>query len=530
MKIAVIASLLLSILATILFFGQKLGISVFIFVLPLICFTIYFLEKHRKTKNRKAYLLAVPILLLSATYAIYQNLFFQVINVLVMIVIYLVMLITAMLEKYQLEFSCRRALYLMIKPFNYMSQTCKSIGKVFPTKKEKKQYLRIKLIKQIILGAIISIPILIIVISLLSSADITFAEETKSIFNFFTKNCGQILDIGFWFSLTSKLLVICALTLYFISFIFNILSQKPWKVREEKELKIQIETTILNTIVTILNVIYIIFCRIQIMSLINVCAGTIAYANYAREGFFQLMAVSVINFVIILITTKNEKQSSKAQVYYRKGMNLILAISTIIILISAFIRMNLYGEAYGYTFLRIYVYFALMTETILMFPTIIYILKDKFVPWKSYFLIVVTVYLVMNFCNIPHFIANKNIERYLKNNQDIDVLYLRKTKTDGIEPVIKLYENTQDEYLKSNLGSYLVFMKEQLEEKDNIIEWNYSKWNARRLLNNMNLEIYNGNNYIENVQTNNTQIYNKENNKYLENTREKEYINYNQNN
>ena len=198
------------------------------------------------------------------------------------------------------------------------------------------------------------------------------------------------------------------------------------------------------------------------------------------------MVVSIINFIIILVTTQNKKESTKPQMIYRKVMNLILAISTIIILISAFVRMNLYGEAYGYTFLRILVYFALITEGLLMIPTIVYIWKGGKLPTRSYFIIVVIIYLAMNFSNIPNMIATKNVNRYLEQQNQIeskiDVLYLTKTKTDGLEEVIKLYETTQDPVIKRQLEAYFENLSLQLEKEDSWVEWNYSRWEARNLL------------------------------------------------
>ena len=486
MKIAVIASLLLSILATTLFFGQNLGISVLLFVLPLILFTMFFLEKHRKVKNKKGCILVIPILLLSSTYAIYQNMFFRVTNIIIMVTLYNIMLLWIMTEKYQLEFAIKRIFNIMIKPFHYINETCKEIGKVFRINKLKTEESSSswKIIKQIGTGIVVSIPILIIVIALLASADSLFAEGTQNVLLAIFENGRVILDLPFWFTLVAKLLTICALTIYFISYMINILSQKPWSTKEEKTIKIQIETTILNTVVTILNIIYIIFCKIQITNLFAKIATNdmIDYANYAREGFFQLMAVSLINFIIIIISTKNNSQSSKMQIYYRKIMNLVLLVATAIILSSAFIRMNLYGEEFGYTFLRILVYFALITESILLLPTIVYIFKDTFPVWKSYFIIITIMYVIMNFSNINQMIAKKNIDRYLNEGKKIDIYYLMKTKTDGLEEVIKLYETIEDQNLKYQLENYLDKMKNQLEEKENIVEWNYSTWKARELL------------------------------------------------
>ena len=50
---------------------------------------------------------------------------------------------------------------------------------------------------------------------------------------------------------------------------------------------------------------------------------------------------------------------------------------TLIIIVSSFYRMNLYEQAYGYTLLRLGVYVALITEGILLIPTVVYIVKDK---------------------------------------------------------------------------------------------------------------------------------------------------------
>ena len=44
------------------------------------------------------------------------------------------------------------------------------------------------------------------------------------------------------------------------------------------------------------------------------------YASYARQGFFQLMAVSIINLAIILVTSKRNEINKK--ITYTKIMNL----------------------------------------------------------------------------------------------------------------------------------------------------------------------------------------------------------------
>ena len=77
---------------------------------------------------------------------------------------------------------------------------------------------------------------------------------------------------------------------------------------------------------TVLNLVYLVFCYIQI-SVLFMKIGDMQnfnYASYARQGFFQLMAVSIINFIIILITSKRKEENKK--INYTKIMNLLLAV------------------------------------------------------------------------------------------------------------------------------------------------------------------------------------------------------------
>jgi len=70
----------------------------------------------------------------------------------------------------------------------------------------------------------------------------------------------------------------------------------------------------IKVILGTLNVVYVVFCAIQIQSLFMKHVD-INYAQYARQGFFQLMIVSLINLVMILIAKKSEKQDEKKGKY-----------------------------------------------------------------------------------------------------------------------------------------------------------------------------------------------------------------------
>ena len=235
-------------------------------------------------------------------------------------------------------------------------------------------------------------------------------------------------------------------------------------------------------ILTTLNIIYLVFCYIQIKSLFlkNV---NINYAHYARQGFFQLMIVSIINLVTILIAKKNETTNETQNNKYIKVMSLIMLGFTYIILISSVVRMFYYESAYGYTLLRLLVYCALLTEAILLIPTILYIIDKKIKLPQCYFTIILAMYVVMNFANFDIIIAKRNVDRYIETGK-IDMYYLRiGTGTDAVNQILRLLENNENEIVRQEAKQHLENLYDDLKNKTfDIREFNISKMKAKALI------------------------------------------------
>ena len=73
--------LLLSIWHSFLFFGNKLGLSVILFIIPLFGVILYCLYKKKIIKRKKGFLLSIPIILLSCCYFIFDNSLFKLFNI-----------------------------------------------------------------------------------------------------------------------------------------------------------------------------------------------------------------------------------------------------------------------------------------------------------------------------------------------------------------------------------------------------------------------------------------------------------------
>lgn len=502
MKKIVLGVVAISILHSILFYAQDWGISVVLFTTAMLGLIMYSLISKNKVKNPKAFLLSIPIALISLCYGIFNNLFFSITNFFVIIGLTSIMCIWAIYGEFNLGNIITRSFLLIFKPIIFIPEAAKLIFSRNNSKKSseiKEKIVENKVFRQIILGLIISIPLLIIIIGLLISADTIFAQILGPIRDFLL----NIFNIRFWVSVYFRVIIAIIVAIYIMAFICNILKTDTEELKSQNVNGIRLQNITVNTVLTVLNIVYFMFSIVQFTHLfMQIGVGSeFDYASYARKGFFQLMIVTIINLVIILITTLNKRETTIFTEYYTKIMNLLLAIFTVVMIVSSFLRMYLYEQEYGYTFLRLMVFFTLATEFILIIPTVIYIFNKKFKLLKSYIIIFSIVYVIVNFSNVDRTIARRNVNKYIADSKinieakkaEIDFYYLKKLSVDAIPEIIRLYENTDDLKLKNEIKTYLnkQYDKRVLKtdffskkEKANIQEINLQEEIATKMLEN----------------------------------------------
>lgn len=494
MKKTIIISLILSILHSILFYGQDWGVSIVLFMIPTILLLILLLKKNDKIKNKKALYLSIPIILLSCTYFIFNNEYFNFLNIVIIPILVGVMTVWATTDIFKIRFLISKSVNLVAGSLEFIPNAIKLIKCNIKSNKEENKEIKRNTLKLVGIGLLCSLPILLIILALLISADGVFAQLFGKIIYWFSSE--MII------SLLLRLIIIAIMLIYIICVIYNLTNKESAYnkiLNKESKIKLNINEIIINTILTAINVVYLVFSSIQFLYVFSYIYGNVPlatnfdFARYARQGFFQLMIVSLINFVIIIITNFNIKQMTSKVRNYTKVMNILMALLTAIIAVSAFMRMNLYQREYGYTFLRLVVYFILATEVIMIIPTIVYILKEKINLFKHYFIIAITMYVILNFINVDYIIARNNVDKYIKETnteeKKIDFTYLKKyTSTDAIPALIDLLNNTQDDTLKRKVNNYLYDEYNDLKEKRNIQEFNISKERAEKMLEGLNLK------------------------------------------
>lgn len=243
------------------------------------------------------------------------------------------------------------------------------------------------------LGLLVGVPLVFVVLMLLASADVLFRRMTDSLFGGI--NFGNIMNVVFrivFMFLASYCLTSC-------------LCRK--RIREEVKDKRTGEPVLAITVTSMLTVLYLVFSVVQIEGLflgrMQLPEGY-TYASYAREGFFQLLAVSLLNLVIVLVCLYYFKESKALKVILT-----IMSACTFIMIASSAMRMIMYIESYYLTFLRVLVLWALALLAVLFVGVLINIFRAGF-PLFRYSVAVVTVlYLVLSFAHPDYLIARVNV-------------------------------------------------------------------------------------------------------------------------
>ncbi len=467
----IMGSIILSIIQSILFYGKEIGVSMLLFVIIGNGIGYYILHKKNKIQNKIGMLLIIPILLLSITYFIFANKIFFITNLFVILVLNLMMYVILINKKNYL--------------INYLYNTFRLITDIvtgykegidFSKRKAKKYITENKNInkgniKKIATSLLIVSIIVGIVLVLLISADTIFANLFSGI--------GDLLknvDIGTTFSFIIRIIIIVITYFLFLNLLLKL--QKKYK-KEEKELKDSRKknTFTIKLLLITLNIIYLVFCIIQVQSLFTKTniSESFDYAKYARTGFFQLMFVSFINFGLILISNRyNEKRENIIKI-----LNLFLVLFTIIIAISSIYRMHMYEIEYGLTYLRIFVYIILVTEIITFVPVIIYIFNEKFDFIKWCFIVGVCTYCIINYMKIENIIVSKNINR--NNEHPIDYDYISNIISEDSYEIIEGKLQKEDITSKEKLDILNILLKVASNTKElSWQEFNLSKYKIKK--------------------------------------------------
>jgi hypothetical protein len=138
-----------------------------------------------------------------------------------------------------------------------------------------------------------------------------------------------------------------------------------------------------------------------------------SYAEYAREGFFQLCTVAFINLaVIIAISVFMRRKTEKAPMLLRV-LTIVYSVFTLVLISTALAKMFMYIESYGLTQKRVY-----STAMMIVLAVIFVLLTVKqFVPKICVGAVSlaasIVLFAVLSLGNLDGMIAKYNVDRYM---------------------------------------------------------------------------------------------------------------------
>ncbi|MFC4303644.1 DUF4153 domain-containing protein [Cohnella boryungensis] len=442
--IALIAALALAVVHQYLFFGHAPGLS-----FPLFTMVLYAYLFH----DRKYPLRAVPgigwfmlavIVLLSMTYALFDNPLFRLLN-LVVVPSLISLHMAYMRGARRLDWSDLR---IVGEAFNHLlPQTFNHIPNVF-------RLLRIAMFRRfgtrqkstlhkVLIGLVIAVPLLVLIIPLLASADGTFQRLLNAIPEWGgALSLDGIMARGVWIA------ICCVLFFgYFQGF------AKPGKSRRTRmqpetadaasTKKLRIDPIILATLLISINAVYVLFVAVQFSYLFGASDGILpdgqTYAEYARSGFAELVVVSAINFALLMVSL----------VYGGKPGGRIAALLYVLIfcsgvmLYSAYMRLALYEEVYGYTYIRFLVQAFMIYLAFLLLLAALRIRTDLVPLSKCYIVLSLAAYVLVNYVGMDRIIAEKSIERFEESGQ-IDRDYLSGLSADAVPALVRYGRENAD--------------------------------------------------------------------------------------
>ena len=329
--------------------------------------------------NKKSFFILIPIvLILVSDFLVKIASSNKILNILALTICYTFFFMMLVNEKFKLTVTSLKEIYKL-----FPKKVFANLGYLIPTKKKISNEKIGNAILGLSLGGIIGFVILVLLIS----ADQYFSSFVSKIFSLRNFDASNIV-----------LLIITFIVMF--SVVVNIILNK-----DEKNIPVKIVNANEITVCIILSIINFIFLLFLVSEISKLTFNFLklpeayTYSSYAREGFFQLLIITIINFSIIMFLKYKStilETNKKSRI-----LSVVLIIFSILLIFNSYYRMFLYIGNYGFTVLRLQVILFLAMELVVALVLMIRILKKtRMNDFKFYFILMISFYIInLYICN-----------------------------------------------------------------------------------------------------------------------------------
>ncbi len=441
----------------IFFFGKLPGISFPIYTILTIAALMAAARYEQRHVPRTA-LYMIPLLVFFSSMVFVRAgdllTFINVVTTLFLLTLFVQLTLRPALRLYVFEDYSTRLLRLPLKVLGRAGELFKSAapGRTFMAQHQA--------VPQVVRGILIAVPILLLFIALFSSADLVFRQYVGDVFSF--KINGEL----FWRAVFAVLVAIA------FTGLFGVVGRREdtAAVAQANSRPRKFGLVEMTILFGSLNALFLLFILIQLTYLFggasNVIGGNFTYAEYARKGFFELIAVAGLTLLLIFVAERLLLIGRQMHEMRFKILSGLLIVQVLIIMISAFKRLHLYESAYGFTSARLFSYIFL-TWLAAVFALLLYkIFADRreHVFAFSVFVSVMALLVFVNCFNIDAVVAHKNIARYEATGK-LDGYYLSTLSDDATIELSRLL-TTKDPDLHDMIATHLRERQQWLWQED----------------------------------------------------------------
>ncbi len=310
--------------------------------------------------------------------------------------------------------------------------------------------------RSILRGIALSLPIWLIFISLLYSADMIFAERIDTIL--------LILNLDNLIEVIVQLIIVLVVAFFFSGAVLFAAQRSDQIVQSSREnplipsfLDLTETGVILGGIILLFGSFVIIQFQYFFSGQANIHLEGFTYAEYARRGFGELVGVAVMSILLLKGLSIFTKKESSGQYRIFTALAGGLVVLVLVILVSAFQRLLLYESAYGFTRLRTYAHVFMVWLAIYMVANLVMEVFKRQKLFINLSLVIIAGFcLTLNFLNVDRFIVSKNVERSIQG-EPLDAGYLASLSTDAVPSMVKQFSNSDlPADLHESIGASLV--------------------------------------------------------------------------
>jgi hypothetical protein len=334
------------------------------------------------------------------------------------------------------------------------------------------------------LGLFLALPVVSLLGLLLAAADPIFAQELNRLL--------ELLKLEKLFEYLLRLVGIAILAYVLAGvYLYSLFFSRAEKVLNEKNNPLPrllgwIEASI---VLACTNAMFAFFVMVQFRYFFggqeNIHLEGFTYAEYARRGFGELVFVAFISLLLFLTLSTFVRKEGLSQGWFFSALGLVLVVLVGIILASAFQRLLLYEDAYGFSRIRSYTHIFMLWLGLLLGATALLEITGKLRRFALTCLLITFGFsLTLVSVNVDGLIVHQNLNRAARGH-DLDSAYLVSLSEDAVPALFEYFEGlSQAPHLRNEVGGILscrIALRQDREKQQTWASFHLAEFRAGRL-------------------------------------------------